>query len=863
VLASNGMQPIAARRPTILEVTPYRLDRWFLRVAALGLLVAAHAGMAAPESFGLRQSPLALSPEYGDIAFSDPGTGTGTMVVSTREGIEVRAASSPKGDPIGIYRAPGVVLGMALSGARAYLFQGDLGITRLDLTDPSNPIVAATVITPSSVRMGAILADGSCVAASDSFVHVCRLESGGDLSLLQTLAYTDGRLIRRVRAHGDSILVVAARPGVLPRLFATIYRLPAGATSVTKLVEWISNGKDAQDAVWTPPMAFIADGSTGIYPLNTATGVFGATVSYANGLLVRALGATDADLFAVGEAATLQRFARTGAQGETLQPQTVESLELEPVSVAVDGTRAFVTTRDVLSAVDPDEPGRSQIEFPLSSSAPPPPTTPIRHIGRSRRIVIDAGLAYVADFTGGLRIYRAGSSDTSLVGVLPPTANARTVDLALDPSQSRVYLASGAGGLEVVDVTDPASPQRMSSLLVPGLASAVTVINASTVAVAHRGTAGVTFVDVSTPTAPVARGSVSTPDPRALAARDTVLFVADHQLGLLSIGFGNLDAPALFGTGTQSGARDLDLQGTLLLVATRSMGVLVVDVFQPASAILRSTVFLPPVLGVTRNGSTAIACLGAGGVALIDVSTPGSAYLRSIVAAAGLPRDAAWVGDSLLVAGGTSIDRFDLAAAIPTLGGLLVSLDPASVLPRAYLSWTLGSASGQVGWNLYREVGPRTSGSQSPGGTRLNERLLASFIRSIVDDEVVAGAENRYRLEAAFGDGRLLTVAEGSFFAPSGSRLGRPYPNPFRSADGGVTVPYRAAIAGGSVTLRVVDVRGRLVREITSPAPVSGGFGAVVWDGRNGDGRRIPSGVYYLYVRGQGIDDARSVVHLR
>ncbi|HEY6572153.1 MAG TPA: FlgD immunoglobulin-like domain containing protein, partial [Candidatus Eisenbacteria bacterium] len=672
--------------------------------------------------------------------------------------------------------------------------------------------------------------------------------------------------IRRVRASGDSILVVAARPGVLLRLYITVYRLPAGATSVTRLNEWIFNGRGAVDAVWRPPVAFVADGNNGITSFNTATGAAVQTTLYRSGLFARALDEGAGDLFVVGEAGSLQRFTRFGALGESLLAHAGETLELEPHSVAVDGARAIVTTRDVLAAIEPDEVGRSQIEFPASSSAALPPIGAVRHSGRSRRIVVDSGYAYVADYTGGLRIYRAEDADTSLVGVLPPIGSARPVDLALEPAQSKLYLASGSAGLEVVDVSDRTNPQRLGSLPLPGLSSAVTILNSTTVAVARRGgfSAGVTLVDVSIPTSPAARGSVNAPfiqDPSALAARDTVLYVADEQLGVLSIGFGNPDAPATIGIPSGAGARDLDLQGNLLLVASRSRGLQVVDVFDPLNPILRSELPLPPMLGVTRQGSFAIGCLGAAGVALVDISTPTSAKLRSIVPAAGIPRDAVWVGNTLLVAGGTSIDRF-LLPAIPVSTGILsVAYDAASVLPRAILSWSVAAAAGQVGWNVYRELGPPNAGSATPGGTRVNAALLDPGASSAIDGALAAGVEHRYRLEAVFEDGRVLTVAEGSLFVPSNSRLGRAYPNPFRPADGSVVLPFRTIAAGGTVTLRVVDVRGRLVRELTQPA--GAGFGEFRWDGKRGDGGRVASGIYYLYVRGAGIDEARSVVHIR
>ena len=836
----------------------------------LGAIASLHpSGVRADiVSFGARQTPLAYEPEYGNVVLTAPGTGTGTLLVATREGVEVRDPNNPGGAPLSVYRTAGVVEGIAGAGVRAYLFQGTRGISLLDLSTPATPHLATSLGTFHAAEFGAILGDGSVIAASDSFVQVIRLETSGDLNLLETLSYSDGRRIRSVRASGDSFLVVAARPGVLPRLYLTVYRLGAGATSATLLNEWLFNGRGAQDAVWRPPIAFVADGNSGITSFHTGTGAAIQTILFRSGLFVRAIDEGAGNLFGVGEAASLQRFTRFGALGESLLANPGESLELEPHSIGVNGPRAIVTTRDVLSATEPDEVGKSQIEFPASSSALLPPIAPVRHSGRSRRVVLNGGYAYVADYTGGLRIFRAAGSDTSLVGVLPPIASARPTDLALDAAQSLLYLASGSAGVEVVDVADPAAPQRIGSLGLPGLAGAVAIVNASTVAVARRGgfSAGVTFVDVSTPSSPFARGSVNSPsiqDPAALAVRDTVLYVADEQLGLLSVRFGNLDAPATLGVPSGNGARDLDLQGNLLLVASRSRGLQVVDVFDPVSPLLRSELSLPTMFGVARQGSMAVGCLGAAGVALIDISTPTSARLRSIVSAAGVPRDAAWSGDTLLVAGGTSVERFLLSATIPTATGLSISLDAASGLPRAVISWSVSVTAGQSGWNLYRELGPPTAGSSIPGGRRVNQALLDPTVTSAIDTELTAGSEHRYRLEAVFEDGRVLTVAEGSIFVSSSTRLGRPYPNPFRTSDGAVSLPFRTLGSGGTIVLRVVDVRGRLVREISQPAPGTAGFGEVRWDGKRADGGRAASGVYYLYVRGAGIDEARSVVHLR
>jgi hypothetical protein len=835
-------------------------------LAAL-LLALPATGRASVESFGVRQLPLAAAPEYGEIAANNPGSGSGILLVATRDGVEFRLEGNPGAVP-DVYRTNGAVSGVAAKGTHGYLFLGERGIEYLSLLTPLNPRMGAT-LAPTPVTRGDILDDGSCVAAGDSSFHLFRLEAGPTLRLLQSISYTDGRVIRRVRTQGDSILVVASRLGVLPRLYLSVYRLPAGASAATLLEEWIYNGRGAVDAAWRPPVAFVADGNAGIQSINTATGAVVQTIPFGGGFFARTLDAGATDLFVAGEPGVVQRFTRSGALGESLQTNPTEALELEAVSLAAygaGGRYAMVTTRDALTATEPDEPGRSQIEFPASSAFPPPGTSPIRNQGRSRRMATANGLTYVADYTGGLRIYRFGDSDTSLVGVLPAVGSARVIDLALDAGNNLVYLAAGAGGLDVVDVSNPQAPQSIGSLaLAGGLVSAVARIDPSTVAVAVRGvSAGVTFVDVSIPSAPAPRGSVTAffQDPRALAVRDTILFVADEQLGVVSVRFGNLDAPAVRGNPSGSAARDLDLQGTTLLVATRTRGLQVVDVTDPVVPLLTAEVLLPPMFGVTRQGTTAVACLGDEGVALLDIATPNAVRLRGTVPASGRARDAIWSGDTLLVAAGTSIERFVLATSLPAATGLSISIDAASGLPRAVVAWTAPVSPAQAGWNVYRSVGPATSGSNEPGGARVNDGLLLDDVTTVTDDGLVAGAEHRYRLEAVFEDGRLLTVAEGSIFVPSTARMGRPYPNPFRPEAGTLAIPYRSIATGGAITLRVLDLRGRLVREVRG-GPPGGGFGEFGWDGRDRSGRRVPSGIYYLYVQGGGVDDARSVVLLR
>jgi hypothetical protein len=439
------------------------------------------------------------------------------------------------------------------------------------------------------------------------------------------------------------------------------------------------------------------------------------------------------------------------------------------------------------------------------------------------------------------------------------------VDLALDPARSLAYLAAGSGGLQIVDVSDPSSPILAGSLPLPGLASAVALAGADLVAVGRRGgSPGVTFVDVTTAGAPFARGSVGAPfvqDPRALAARDTVLFVADAQLGLLSLRFGDPQAPGPLGAASGFAAHDLDLTGNTLLVGTRSKGLQIVDVSTATSPVRRSELPTPAIQGVARSGSTAALFLGEEGIVAVDVGAPSSPFVRGPIGVPGFARDGIWVGDTLLVAAAFALERFTASAAA-TVPALTLQNDVQSARPIVRISWSAVSLAGLVGLNVYRDLGPATQGAAEPAGRRVNPALLPPGATGVVDDSVSAGQMHRYRLEAFFADGGSRKIAEGSILVSSSARAGRPFPNPYRPSGGDLTLPY-VAPKGGVLTLRVHDVSGRLIRSIRMVVAGGGGFGSVTWDGRDGAGRRVPDGFYFLHIEGAGLDDARTITLLR
>lgn len=828
------------------------------------LAAAPRPAVAFPEVVATRGLPSSISSTYGTaVPLGDPSV-AGLYVVPTGCGFEIRDAVAGAAAPIGAFRTSGAVNVLAADGNTIYLFAGTRGIVAVDVTDPANPAAIGSRGDLGDLQLGAASPNGyGLAAASLSELHFLGRTSPGAMSLLATLRYADDRIVRGIIARSDSFLVVSARTSPIPRLFLTLYRLPVGAAQPVFLSEIPVPNQSPIGFAWRGDLAFVAIGNLGVLVANLRTAALTDTAGI--GKFVREVSANDSVVVAVAQAGTYVRFRRAGSEGEILTNPTFESLPLEPVHVALSGSRVVISTQDSDSPQEPDEVGRSVIELRDLDAPIAPPA--VGGTGRTRRVAWSAGLAYVADYTGGLRVYRAGGADTSLVGVLPLGGNTRVVDIALDPPRRRAYLAAGSQGLMVVDIADPAAPVLLSTLTLAGLANAVAVIDSNLVVVGRRGTvgAGLTFVDVGTPTAPAPRGQLgsgSIPDPRSIAVKDTVAFVADESLGLIAVGFGNPDAPGLIGAFTGTAARDLDLSGNLLLVATRAAGLQVVNVFNPVIPVLQSQLPTSPIFGLARSGNSAVLFLGEEEALVVDLTNPSAPSIRGPIAVPGFCRDGAWVGDTLLVATGFALERFGVSPAPTTVPALTIEFDPELLRPQARILWTPVVLAGMVGLNIYRDLLPAQGGA-APAGTLVNESLLSPGATELIDDAVVAGTTCRYRLEAFFADGSATKVAEGSVFIPSNSALGRPYPNPYRPNNGAsMTLPFRVVVAGGTIEVTVHDVSGRLVHRSVQTGPAGGGFGSVAWDGRDDRGRKVPDGVYFVRVRGPGIDDGRHVVLL-
>ena len=79
---------------------------------------------------------------------------------------------------------------------------------------------------------------------------------------------------------------------------------------------------------------------------------------------------------------------------------------------------------------------------------------------------------------------------------------------------------------------------------------------------------------------------------------------------------------------------------------------------------------------------------------------------------------------------------------------------------------------------------------------------------------------------------------------PQAFALHQNYPNPFNPE---TTIRFEVPQAG-PVSLSIFNVTGQLIRELTDGQRQAGSY-EIRWNGRNGDGHPVPSGIYFCRMK--------------
>jgi hypothetical protein len=175
----------------------------------------------------------------------------------------------------------------------------------------------------------------------------------------------------------------------------------------------------------------------------------------------------------------------------------------------------------------------------------------------------------------------------------------------------------------------------------------------------------------------------------------------------------------------------------------------------------------------------------------------------------------------------------------PTSSVAIAVFEAAVVDKGVELHWTIASADGLKGFNVYRSLDGET------GFVRLNDDgLVGPAETSYLDTQIESGRTYGYRIGAVDRDGEFLSMVRSVTSPHRNVELYQNYPNPFNPS---THISYYLPRAQ-RVTLTVYDVRGTLVRTLVDQ-PVGAGHHSLVWDGTDSSGGRVGSGVYFYRLR--------------
>ena len=603
---------------------------------------------------------------------------------------------------------------VVISGDRAYVAALNSGLHILDITDPRNCEVLASVDSYYT-RDVAVDGDLACIVG-----HVSQMATLSTVNV-DLSSPENPRILGTVEAPGGAEGVAMAGG----------YAFTTGGTDSRLLVIDVSDPENpaivanvgtpghGYDIVLSGSHAYIADGQAGLVVIDIADPTVPFVTGYADTQdLIEGVAIVGTTVYVAGYYAGLQVID----VADPWQPQIVGTFETlgNPHHVAAGHGFAYVADgfNRSLTVVDVADPPNMRILGTADCS------------GITMGATLSGTDVWVASDWGGLSIVDAANSTSPpLIGSVDTSDDARGLACWGD----YVLVADYADGLHVVDVSDPQNPVVVGTADFYGYCYNVAVDGDHAFVAAAAG--GLRVIDLADPTSPVLVGTVDTAHVMDVAIAHGYAYAA-YTEGLLVIDVANPTDPFIVGSLATSPSRGVAVSGHRVCLAGYLGGVIVINVATPTNPILERTIDMPDpcydvaiadnyayvacrtaglvvtdisaaptheivcslnthyALGVTLDGSIAYIADGGAGIQVIDVSdplapwllgnfeTPGSGYgvavsPSQVFVASGedgmlvLPRQCATVTDAEDSAPETTGLRL-LASPNPTSGGAVI-----------------------------------------------------------------------------------------------------------------------------------------------------------------------------------------------
>ena len=248
--------------------------------------------------------------------------------------------------------------------------------------------------------------------------------------------------------------------------------------------------------------------------------------------------------------------------------------------------------------------------------------------GYANNVEVAGNYAYIAAGASGIQIVDV--TDRSNPAVVAGLDTAGTsIDIRLFGNAA--YIADGASGLHIIDITDPLNPQTLGVIDTSGIAQDLQV--QSNYAYIADGDNGLSIIDVANPLAAQVVGTVSGMG----VARgvdvlgDKVVLVAGTSLFVIDVS--DRSRPTVQGSVNIGAVKDVVIGGNYAYVAAYSSGYRVVDISNPAAPVVLATGndFVPRDVELTEGLALFAEQLFPNVIAYVNISDPATASFQGTI----------------------------------------------------------------------------------------------------------------------------------------------------------------------------------------------------------------------------------------
>ncbi|OGU45142.1 MAG: hypothetical protein A3G43_12830 [Ignavibacteria bacterium RIFCSPLOWO2_12_FULL_56_21] len=460
---------------------------------------------------------------------------------------------------------------------------------------------------------------------------------------------------------------------------------------------------------------------------------------------------------------------------------------------------------------------------------------------RAASIVFDGNYGYVAHGDSGMLVYNvANPAAPSFAGKITTTGRAAflsygSVTVGGSPV-GHIFVANRApvSGISGINVSNPVSPTLSAFLganqAATGIAYGPFYLDGK-VYVAY-GNAGLRIIDVSNPAN--AQSLSTTPvggDARGVVAAGNYAYVAAGTSGLHVIDATNPSSPSKILTITMPRARGVAISGNYIYVAASDSGLAVFSIANPAS---------PSLIGYYHPGGhygenvavkgNVVGLTDYNKILFFDVTTPTAPAAQGMTSTFTTGNEGfAIAGTYAYVPDGDSLKIFNIANLLsPTL------------LSKVYTGAGSYSYAAAVAGN-YCYVASEATGVRAIDVSNPSAPFEAGYFDGVPQSRGVA-AQGAYVYVAEKIDGLTVyandlatSVEQVGSIVPDRFSLSQNYPNPFNPS---TTIRYELA-SQGHVQLRIFDVLGRDVATLVDEVQQAGVY-RTSWNAAG-----IAGGVYY------------------